>query len=247
MKENNLAVAKKIIQSKFTKADCAFLAGSTVRGDATEYSDLDIVVLFSSLESAWRESFIFDGWPVEVFVHDLETLNWFFENNRESNIPSLAQMVKEGILIGKETSISMNAKRLADTVFEKGPQIVSLEQLNNLRYYITDLVDDLRDCRNDSEMMSIGVRLYETLSEFIFRSSKEWSAKGKWISRRLKVINPHLEAEFMNVFDILFVKKDAHSLIQFSEKVLNKHGGFLFDGFKLQAKIDMRLPLGNNS
>ena len=45
-----------------------------MRGQATETSDLDLVVVYERLEAAYRESFVHGGWPIEVFVHDPETL-----------------------------------------------------------------------------------------------------------------------------------------------------------------------------
>jgi len=64
------------------------LAGSIVRGEGTPHSDLDLVVIFDRLPNAYRESFYFGDLPVEAFVHDPETLNYFlFEVDRSSGIP----------------------------------------------------------------------------------------------------------------------------------------------------------------
>ena len=60
-------------------------------------SDLDLVVVFQKLENAYRESSRFDNWPVEAFVHDSETLNYFFQMDRVSGVPSLPNMVNEGV------------------------------------------------------------------------------------------------------------------------------------------------------
>lgn len=52
-----LKVAKEILDSKFSKAEIIFAAGSIIRGDLTLYSDLDLVIVFKELDFAWRESF----------------------------------------------------------------------------------------------------------------------------------------------------------------------------------------------
>src|SRR5688572_21616157 len=67
-------VAKDILQKRFPKALFGFVAGSFHRGEATTTSDIDLVIIFEKLEFAWRESFMFEDWPVEAFVHDPETL-----------------------------------------------------------------------------------------------------------------------------------------------------------------------------
>lgn len=50
-----------------------------MRGQGTPHSDLDVVVVLDSLPAAYRESLNQREWPVELFVHDRETLAYFFE------------------------------------------------------------------------------------------------------------------------------------------------------------------------
>ncbi len=49
-------------------------SGSIIQGVGTKYSDLDSIVVFSTIEAAYRESFLLDDMPVDAFVHDYETL-----------------------------------------------------------------------------------------------------------------------------------------------------------------------------
>ena len=72
------AVVGRIRQQRYAGADVILLAGSVVRGQGTATSDLDLVVLFERLPQAYRESLHADGWPVEAFVHDPDTLRYFF-------------------------------------------------------------------------------------------------------------------------------------------------------------------------
>lgn len=53
-----------------------------MRGEGLPSSDLDVVVLFDSVARAWRESFHFEGWPIEIFAHDSETLVYFMREVR---------------------------------------------------------------------------------------------------------------------------------------------------------------------
>jgi len=91
-------VTQEIFERKYPDASVIFLAGSIVRGESTPFSDLDLVVIFDKLPAAYRESFNFQGFPIEAFVHDPETLNYFLHDvDRPSGIPALAQMILEGI------------------------------------------------------------------------------------------------------------------------------------------------------
>lgn len=61
-------------------------------------SDLDLVVVYQRIDAAFRESFVYAGWPVETFVHDPETLRYFFMHvDRPSGVPSLAHMISTGM------------------------------------------------------------------------------------------------------------------------------------------------------
>jgi predicted nucleotidyltransferase len=71
-------IAKELLETRFKGAEVVFAAGSIRRNEATASSDIDLVVVYPKLEQAYRESFTFKGWPVEAFVHDPETLNYFF-------------------------------------------------------------------------------------------------------------------------------------------------------------------------
>src|SRR3954468_19644562 len=65
-----LTTASAIIARRYEGAAVTFLAGSVVRGEDTDTSDLDLVVVYERIDAAFRDSFIYAGWPVEAFVHD---------------------------------------------------------------------------------------------------------------------------------------------------------------------------------
>jgi hypothetical protein len=73
-----IEVARDLLAVRYPEALLAFVAGSLSRGEGTAFSDIDVVLVFEKLEQAWRESFTFQDWPVEVFAHDLQTLRYFF-------------------------------------------------------------------------------------------------------------------------------------------------------------------------
>jgi predicted nucleotidyltransferase len=106
MSERILDVAKAIQAARYTGA-ATFAAGSIVRGEGTSTSDLDLVVVYAQLSRAYRESFRFDGYPVEAFIHDPATLEYFvLEIDRPSGVPALSQMIAEGVEIPGPTALS---------------------------------------------------------------------------------------------------------------------------------------------
>jgi predicted nucleotidyltransferase len=236
-------ITKKILRTKYPTAEFAFLAGSIVRGEGTAFSDLDIVIVYKELPNAFRESFYFRKFPVEAFVHTPETLNYFFEADSKTFVPSLAMMVAEGIVVPAKNDLSERLKCLADDCLNNPPQI-SDEEIRNLRCWITDLVDDMRAPRSKEELTASAAVLYTVLADFYFRANGFWSAKSKSIPRRFEKTNPELHQKFCASFEKLFVAGKPKEVIELAEELLAPHGGFFFDGLRLDASADCRKPIG---
>lgn len=240
--EDLLEITIQMLREKYPFAEIAFLAGSYVRGEATAFSDLDIVVICEDLTMAYRESFYFENFPVETFVHDAETLNYFFEQDADRGIPSLPQMVSEGIAVPEETELSRKLKNLANKILQNPPKI-SKQKLDQMRYGVTDLINDLREPRSKEELTATATELYNLLADFYFRANGLWSAKNKGVPRVLRKNDPELCEEYCESFEELFAEGNQQKVIKLTEKILKPHGGFLFDGLKLDAPKDWRKPL----
>lgn len=239
-----LRVAGLVRDRRYADAAAVFAAGSIVRGEGTVFSDLDLVVVYPRLPCAYRESFRCEGYPVEAFVHDPETLHYFFlEVDRPSGSPSLARMVTEGIEIPASNDLSRSLNALAASVLAMGPPPLTPEQLDRRRYGITDLLDDVRDPRSSEELAATGAQLFESLADYHLRARGLWSAKGKAILRALARTDPALGGRFSRSFEDLFTKGDARAVIALAEDLLAPDGGLLFDGYRLDAPSSWRKPI----
>jgi len=236
-----IRVTYEIYRKKYPQARVIFLAGSMIRGEGTSTSDLDLVVVFGRLSSAYRDSYYFNKWPIEAFVHDPQTLEYFFrEVDRPSGFPALPSMVDEGIEIPQSSEFSDRLKRLARTVLHEGPPEWNEQDIANSRYSITDLVEDLKDFRSIHELYATAALLYSTLANHYFRSRNIWSAKGKAIPRRLHSLDPQFAEVFLDSFEELFTRKRIEKVIRLSSDILEASGGFLFDGHRLKAPVSWR-------
>lgn len=236
--------AREIFLTRHAGARVLFLAGSVMRGEATPASDLDIVVVYERLPNAYRESFMHRGWPVETFVHDAETLNYYLrEFDPQSGFPSMANMVFEGREIPEPSEFSQSMKGVAAAALAAGPPAWNEEELQRMRYTLTDMIDDIRCPRNDIELVAAGARLYEVVADFYLRSRTLWSAKGKAIPRRLREVDAEFAARFCEAFGVLFEGKRPEGVVALVEAMLEPFGGFLFDGYKNEAPGDKRKPL----
>ncbi|QBY01597.1 nucleotidyltransferase domain-containing protein [Rhodophyticola sp. CCM32] len=238
-----LSAAEKIRDQFFPEASTCMLAGSVVRGDATAYSDLDLVVVFERVENAQRQSFTFGGWPVEAFIHDPQTLEYFFrEVDRPSGVPSLPNMVSEGIEIPRETKCGSLMKDLASRILEEGPVQWGQQERENSRYTISDMVEDIREPRNIAELRIVVSNLYSAIADHFLRSQNQWSAKGKSIPRRLMSVDPEFHKRFAEAFEAAFTSDDTTAVIRLCEHVLEPDGGFLFQGYTRHAPKEWRMP-----
>jgi len=238
--------ALEIFHARHAGARVMFLAGSVMRGEATPSSDLDLVVVYEHIPNAYRESFMHRGWPVETFVNDTETLDYFLrEGDPASGFPAMANMVREGHEIPAPCELSQTLKRLAAEVLAAGPPVLSDEELRGKRYHLTDRVDDIRHPRNDAELVAVGAQMYDAAADFYLRSRGHWSANGKAIPRRLREADADFAARFCAAFEMLFGEKRPREVVALVEEILAPFGGFLFDGYKLDAPDDKRKPSGH--
>lgn len=236
MSKRILDVASAVQAARYREAAATFAAGSIVRGEGTSSSDLDLVVVYAQLPCAYRESFRFDGYPVEAFVHDPATLEYFFlEIDRPSGIPALPQMITEGIEIPGPTKLSRDLKQRAAAMIEAGPPPLDDDGERRMRYFVSELLDDLRAPRCRDELIGAGARLYEQLADYHLRRQGLWSAKGQAIPRVLRRMDEALCDRYCGAFEELFARGEPRAVIRLTEDLLREGGGPLFDGYRADA------------
>jgi predicted nucleotidyltransferase len=188
--ERAAQAATRALALRYPDATAAFVAGSIMRGEGTELSDIDCVVLYDHLANARRESFVFEGFPVEAFVHDPQMLRWFMDDDAASGRPCIVHMVAEGRLIGPRVANAMPLKSEAVAKLAEGPKRLEGEQLDALRYAISDQLDDLRGTRSVAAMRAIGAQLYKSAADLILLGRGHWTGSGKWIPRLIEAVDP---------------------------------------------------------
>ncbi|MEH6994405.1 nucleotidyltransferase domain-containing protein [Neobacillus drentensis] len=224
--------AELFTMNHYPNCQGALLAGSVVRGEATETSDLDIVIFDKNLKTAYRESVIEYGWNIEVFVHNLTSYKEFFKSDCERARPSLPKMVSEGIVL-KDIGIIELIKQEAKELLEKGPEEWSTDTIKLKRYFITDALDDFIGCTNRAEEIFIANTLAELVSEFVLRTNRQWIGASKWVIRSLRNYDEEFACHFVEAFDTFYKTGDKNMIILMVDEILQPFGGRLFQGFSL--------------
>ncbi|TMW71443.1 nucleotidyltransferase domain-containing protein [Alteribacter natronophilus] len=232
MKPEPYQTAQNLIDSLFPGCDGAVLSGSVVRGEATATSDLDIVVFDSETLQSYRESFIFEQWPVEVFVHNLESYRHFFSSDCERGRPSMPRMVAEGKVI-RDTGVLAAIRTEARDLLEKGPEPWSRKTIALKRYFLTDVLEDFEGAERRDEGLFIAGSLMIQLSEFILRTNGAWCGDSKWHARALKQFDSSLAERLTRAFDHYYRTGEKEQAVCFTDDVLAEHGGRLFNGFSI--------------
>lgn len=244
--EAALKVAQKCLTTRFSGASHLFVAGSIMRGEGNEFSDIDLVVVFPELARAWRESFIMDGFPLEAFVHDAETLAYFIEQDIESGAPIVVHMMANGVIVGEALEPANNMQQHARRLLEKGPSPLSGEMYDTMRYFLSDLADDLRAERPANEVAALAALAYPRLIDLMLLGRHQWTGKGKWGPRLLHRFDPGLaDIAAMAFADAVQGNKDA--LLSLTDQELANHGGAYFHGYRVDAPLDARRPMAEGA
>ncbi|ANM11213.1 MULTISPECIES: nucleotidyltransferase domain-containing protein [unclassified Rhizobium] len=236
--ERALAAARRCFANRYTGAAFAYATGSLLRGEGTAFSDIDLVVVFSSVERAWRESFTHEGFPVEAFVHDEETLAHYIHADAESGCPVMASMVATGRVVGPDIKRAHLVQAKAAAMLAAGPQPLAGARYDMLRYQVTDLAD-LRGTRPPEEIAAIAAQLYQKLADLILLGRGEWTGRGKWAPRLIGRLDAQLAAEFDAAFRLAAGGEGAR-LLAFADGELALHGGRYFEGFRQDAPLEAR-------
>ncbi len=240
-KNEPLPTIQKLIKERYPDPKAIFWAGSVSVNQGTSASDLDLVIVFEEVAHAYREAFIYDGWPIDAFIHDLDTLRYFCGKLEASDgKPALINMILQGQEILGQNSVSIEAKAIAGSALAKGPDALNQVQVDKERFLITDILDDIKSPKNKEEQIISAVHLFEPMLQFYFRATRKWTASGKSLIRLLKQENPELAEEWTTAFEGLVETGDAMAVETVVTKILEPHGGFLWAGFRSDAPADWK-------
>jgi hypothetical protein len=133
---------------------------------------------------------------------------------------------------------------MAERFLANGPAPWGEEELQHYRYFVTDLLDDLRAPRSEFEAKVIVGALHEALGEFYFRAHGQWSSKRKHVPRQFARTDAALGERWVQAFSAAWAGEPAQ-LLKLGEDILGDFGGPLFEGYRREAPPNWRLKLDN--
>lgn len=221
-----------LVASRYPDHCAVLLAGSHTRGQATVQSDVDLIIFEARRRQAYRESFTYDGVPIEAFVHSFETIAHFFESDRERGRPSLQRMIADSWTIEDHPHLASIRKEVVQQLAD-GPVAWSNLEQQRARYFLSDLLDDFESVTNRAEGLAIASRLYEQSIEFVLRANQRYIGQGKWAIRALAEFDEEYARRHTMAFELYYQSNDRRVVIALVDDYLAPFGGRYFDGFML--------------
>lgn len=150
-------------------------------------------------------------------------------------------MVANGVIVGEDLRPALAMQQQVRSLLEKGPSPLSGELYDTMRYFLSDLADDLRAERPVNEVAALSALAYPRLIDLILLGRQQWTGKGKWGPRLLRRFDPDLAETASKAFADA-VRGNKAALLSLIDQELARHGGTYFDGYRVDAPLEARRP-----
>ncbi|MFB9909725.1 nucleotidyltransferase domain-containing protein [Allokutzneria oryzae] len=226
------APARSFVQAHHPGAVAAILGGGATSPHRTATSDLDIVIFLVGDAPPFRETTEHDGWPVELFAHNRETFESFVDREAALRRSPLLHMCAKGTLLFDNDGTGTWARSMARDRLAEGPPPLSRVELEDARYRVTDLLDDLAGATDPDERLFIANRLLDTTAELVLTTRRTWLGTGKWLLRRLREAAPDTCHTLVRSYRDLVSGEDPSRFHSAVSEVLDSVGGRLLVGYQ---------------
>jgi hypothetical protein len=221
-----LADAADLVRDRFPDALAAFLGGGVLSARRTATSDLDIVVLLAGPPAPYRESVRFRGWPVELFVQDEQSLAHYCAKDISDRAPIMPRLCANGAVLIDHGGMAGQIRARAAALLAAGPPPVPDWELDDRRYDLCDLLDDLAGSTDPGESLVISWQVFAATARLPLLLGGHWLGGGKWLLRELRDLDPVLADE------LLAALTDPAQLTRLADQVLASSGGRLWEGYR---------------
>jgi hypothetical protein len=228
--------ALRIACQRVPHARGAILAGSALSPHRTFTSDLDVVVFVSNDDQTFRETVFELGWLTELFVMSPDSFNYFCTTEIAQRRSPLLHMCAHGVILFSNDEIAETRQRQARGLWAQGPPRLRPEELDEKRYRLSDLLDDYEGTHDDAELTFIVASLIEEAAELELSANAQWLGTGKWLARQLRQHDADLASRLSSAAALALGKVERRSLSVVITEVLNRVGGPLSSGYRLDSR-----------
>ncbi len=227
----------------------AILTGSYATGTQTEFSDVDVQIVYDDNVS-WRErgNKIIDGYLFEYFANPIPQYKKYMEKEFLSGKRTTARMFVTGKIIEDPTGQVSRLKKEATTIFKRKLRPMSKTDIEVAKYSIWDAVDGLKDL-SVKQTPDFSVQYGISLGKILDYYTKFLKIEGPTSSKMFRFLNeksfrdkyqmPQIpDPKFVNLFLAALAKQDLKDIEKLAKYVQLKMGGFNNDGWKLKTSVE---------
>jgi hypothetical protein len=234
------ATAAALVRERFPEAVAAFLGATVLTAARTSTSDLDIVVLRPQGHPAFRETLRYAGWTVELFVFTPAVYQDFVAREVAARRSPLLHMVGRGVPLRDVDGSGAALRAEAQVLLAQGPPPADAQEVADLRYGLSDLLDDLDGATgragavDPAEVAFIAVAHFTAAARLALTVAGAWQGSGKWLGRMLRATDPSLHAALVHAFGEAVAGR-VGPLRRVGYEVLDRAGGRLIEGYHKSA------------
>jgi hypothetical protein len=232
-----IEAARRIVEELVPFAEGALLAGSVLTSQRTVASDLDIVIFVSEDHESFRETVSRHGWLAELFVSTPSSFAYFVQRETAARRSPLLQMCSDGVVLVSLDGMAERRQEEAKKLLLAGPPPLSVDELDQRRYRLTDLLDDFTSTKDVAELTFITGNLLNEAAELALCSSRKWLGTGKWLVRQLRNDDPDLAARLTQSVTAALVSDDRDKLRAVVLEILDRVGGPLSEGYRQNSSL----------
>jgi predicted nucleotidyltransferase len=236
---NPREIAESFVDENYRGCSFSMLFGSSLTDDMTEYSDIDVMVIYDEPVRSFREVKRWRGHLIDAWIYDVETLNGMIHMARRNRNQVILEIVLSAEAIPTPSAKFKLLQLAARRIREAGPLI---EDIADYRHVLTGLIDDLRVARNQEEIASIAVELYSLIQNIILFMIGAGGFKKRHAVHSFRRHDPEFFCELGGALrSALFGESDK--LINCSIGFLTQLGGELRENYKVAIPDSVRIPL----
>ncbi|WP_156292115.1 nucleotidyltransferase domain-containing protein [Oceanobacillus salinisoli] len=225
------SIARECINHYFPECQAAFLAGSSIRNETTEHSDIDVIVIDETQSPPVHQCVEFNNRSVELFVFNRDSISFMFEISRMEGIPTIQHMCSQGYIL-KDDGSAEEIQQEASEYITEGPIKLSEEKERSYRFNITDLLLDLESPISKEEKLFIAHELFDSISKYVLKANGYWQGHGKWMYRSLQKYDDDFAGQLANAYVQYIKTGESEPFRKCIESVLDTYGGKLLTGYK---------------
>jgi hypothetical protein len=230
------------VAARYGQPFFCFFFGSHAFGRGDAGSDIDLIVVLSRVENAYRETFSSNGFLFDAQVHDPETLHYVMRLEQRNGVAVLASEVDQARVLPESCDPALTLKEVARGILASGPP--PPPTWDAPRRYLSALISDLERSADADERWMMAMDLYVRIMDLFLRHHGQLLAgPGRHLVRSVRTFDALFFDRAQTALARLFRDGSVSPLIGVAREVLDLIGGPLTAGFRQDYPEKFRLPL----